>query len=183
MMSFKCFANGMGLLLLGASCSAGVSQAVYAAKAPGAYVSVGVTASGYESDYGKRLLGGGSIYVDANLTRRLGIELEGRRLSLNSDDHMRETTYLVGPRYSFAVRGFRPYAKFLVGRGDFNFPFDYAKGSYLAMAPGGGVDYQVGNSRLGLRLVDFEYQIWPQFTFGALHPYGVSAGISFLLFR
>jgi len=33
--------------------------------------------------------------------------------------------------------------------------------------------------RLRLRLVDFEYQEWPGFAYGAIHPYGVSAGISY----
>ena len=46
------------------------------------------------------------------------------------------------------------------------------------VAPGGGLDYWMKNDRVSVRVVDFEYQIWPQFTFGTLHPYGVSAGIS-----
>ena len=33
--------------------------------------------------------------------------------------------------------------------------------------------------RIRVRLADVEYQVWPGFTFGSLHPYGISAGISF----
>ena len=42
------------------------------------------------------------------------------------------------------------------------------------------IDFNGGwewNSRVWL--ADFEYQVWPGFTFGSLHPNGVSAGISF----
>jgi opacity protein-like surface antigen len=70
----------------------------------------------------------------------------------------------------------RPYAKLLVGLGKINLPFNYGQGTFFAYAPGAGVDYTLSD-RISLRLVDFEYQEWPQFTFGNLHPYGVSAGI------
>jgi hypothetical protein len=40
------------------------------------------------------------------------------------------------------------------------------------------VDLRLGQ-RWRVRLADFEYQDWPGFTFGAIHPYGVTAGISF----
>ena len=46
------------------------------------------------------------------------------------------------------------------------------------IAPGAGVDLRLGQ-RWRVRLVDFEYQDWPGFTYGAIHPYGVTAGISF----
>jgi hypothetical protein len=32
-------------------------------------------------------------------------------------------------------------------------------------------------------LIDVEYQDWSKFTFGPEHPYGVSVGISYQLFR
>jgi hypothetical protein len=30
--------------------------------------------------------------------------------------------------------------------------------------------------------VDFEYQYWPEFSFGAIKPYGISVGIRYQLF-
>jgi len=33
--------------------------------------------------------------------------------------------------------------------------------------------------RFAVRIVDFEYQMWHNFPYGSLRPYGVSAGISF----
>jgi hypothetical protein len=170
----------LGILLAGAGKLA--AQAVYTADGPGSYVSVGVTVSGFESDYGQRLLGGASVFVDANLYRRIGVELEARQSRFHSDEDLRESTYLAGPKISTHGLNWRPYAKLLVGRGQFNFPFNYATGSYFVIAPGAGLDWRVGHSRLLVRLVDFEYQVWPQFSFGAIHPYGVSTGISVRVF-
>lgn len=168
--------------MLALSASLCGAQAAYTATGPGTYVSVGATFSGFNTDYGKQKVGGGTLYVDANLYRRFGIEAEARKLTLNTTEDVKESTYLVGPKISFLRHGYRPYGKLLVGRGDFNFPFNYAKGQYFVMAPGGGIDYRVKHSRLSLRMIDFEYQVWPQFTFGAIHPYGVSAGLSFQVY-
>jgi hypothetical protein len=179
----KRIAAGAGALVLALSASHCMGQASYTATGPGTYVNVGATFSGYESDYGKRLLGGESVYVDANLYRRWGVEAEARRFNVHLDPNgVQERTYLVGPKLSFLKHGYRPYAKLLVGRGEFTFPYNYAQGSYFVVAPGGGVDFRIKHSRLSLRMVDFEYQMWPQFTFGALHPYGVSAGFSYQVY-
>jgi hypothetical protein len=94
-----------------------------------------------------------------------------------------DTTWLIGPRYSlFTVdRKFYPYVKGLVGIGQFNFPYNYAKGTYLAVAPGGGLDYRLSH-RVRLRLVDFEYQLWPKFTYGNMSSYGISTGLRVRIF-
>jgi hypothetical protein len=157
-------------------------QAKYAGTGPGSLVTVGVTASGFQSSYGHQYLGGVGGYVDANVTWRLGIEGEARFLRFHEQADTSESTYLIGPRVSFGKGRWNPYAKVLVGMGRFNFPYDYGYGSYFVVAPGAGVDLRL-NRRVRLRLVDFEYQEWPQFTFGAIQPYGVSAGISFAILR
>ena len=157
-------------------------QAVYTANGPGSFVSLGVTISGYESEYGDTLLGGGSVFLDANVYRRIGVEAEGRSSRLHSNDDLRESTYLVGPRFSGLGRTWQPYAKLLIGRGEFNFPFNYAHGSYLVAAPGLGLDWRLPNHRVIIRLVDFEYQDWPKFSYGSIHPYGAGAGLSVCLF-
>ena len=157
-------------------------QAAPTANGPGSYVALGATFSGYESDYGQTLLGGGTLFVDANLYRRIGVEAEARISRLHSTDDLRESTYLVGPKISTHGRSLRPYVKFLVGRGEFNFPFNYAQGSYFVIAPGAGLDWRIGRGRLMIRVIDFEYQEWPMFSYGAIHPYGASTGISFGIF-
>ena len=157
-------------------------QDVAAAIGPGTYVQVGGSASIFQADYGQRYLGGNTAFIDAHLYRRIGLEAEARFLRLHEDEGAHQTTYLVGPRISIYPRTVRPYVKVLAGRGLFTFPFLYARGSYFVWAPGGGLDYRVRHGRMTIRVVDFEYQFWPQFTFGALHPYGVSSGVAFRVF-
>jgi hypothetical protein len=138
-------------------CSQGRAQVEQSAVGGDELMSVGGVGSLFHNNYGQRTLGGAGVFVD-------------------------DTTYLIGPRYSFnGYRRFRPYVKGLVGDGEFNFPYNYGHGSYLVVAPGGGVDFRV-NRRLRLRLADFEYQYWPNFSFGALTNYGVSAGLKIRIF-
>jgi hypothetical protein len=56
-------------------------------------------------------------------------------------------------------------------------------GSYFVVAPAAGLDWHLHESRWNVRVLDFEYQLWPRFTYGELHPYGLSAGISFEVFQ
>jgi hypothetical protein len=154
------------------------AQAVPTATGPGGYISIGVTGSLFHVNYDKRWVGGGGLYVDANLYRKFGVEFQGQSLRYNQESGTRQTTYLAGPRYSFRSHGLVPYVKFLAGAGTFTFPYSYAHGDYLVLAPGAGVDYGL-SERLKVRLINVEYQNWRQFEFGNLHPYGVSVGISY----
>jgi hypothetical protein len=140
-------------------------------------VIAGGTFSEFQADYGSRTISGASIYVDSNLDWRYGIETQARRMAYPYYGE-RQSTLLAGPRWSFRPKGFLPYVKLLAGGGRFDFPYGYGTGNYFVVAPGGGVDLRLGE-RVRLRLADFEYQVWPGFTFGSIHPYGVSAGISY----
>jgi hypothetical protein len=157
------------------------AQASPTATAPGAYISVGGTSSLFQSGYGQRMLRGTGIFVDINPRRQVGIEAEGRWLQ---HDHLASTTqstYLIGLRSQIRRGAFSPYVKTLVGLGYFNFPYSSAKGKYFVVAPGAGIDLSVSES-LKIRLIDVEYQDWPQFTFGTINPYGVSFGFSYRIF-
>ena len=114
--------------------------------------------------------------------RSFGVEAEGRWLRQHALAHTTESTYLIGPRMQFRRGQFSPYFKTLVGLGHFNFPYNDAHGSYFVIAPGAGIDFNV-NDNLKIRLADLEYQVWPQFTFGILSPYGVSFGLSYRVFN
>jgi hypothetical protein len=153
------------------------AQALPTGSGPGAYVAVGGAYSQFESDYGKRAIAGAAVYVDVNPEWRWGVEAEVRRMNYASFGE-RQTTLLAGPRWSFGARWLVPYAKVLVGGGRFDFPYGYGYGSYFVVAPGAGLDVRLGR-RLRIRVADFEYQDWPGFTFGAIHPYGLSAGAAF----
>ena len=79
------------------------------------------------------------------------------------------------------VFGLAPNSRTISRAGKITLPFHYAEGTFLTYAPGAGMDYLV-NDRLTVRVIDFEYQLWPDFSsYGELRPYGVSAGISFRL--
>ncbi len=172
------FASVLGLLAL--TCHAN-GQAVPTATAAGAYVTVGATGSIFHTDYGQRQVEGFSFYIDANRTRHVGAEFQVQSLQFNQESGIKETTYLAGPRYSFRTSGLVPYVKVLVGQGRFNAPYNYGVGKYFVVAPAVGLDYDLG-SRIKVRLINLEYQSWPQFTFGTLHPYGASAGLSIRIF-
>lgn len=167
-----------GALLVGpATERAAPAQALPTATGPGSYVIVGGSLSHFEADYGAGTIQGFSVYIDSNPLWRCGLETEARRM-VYPDFGERQSTLLAGPRWTFRPKGFVPYAKLLVGGGRFEFPYGFGHGDYFVVAPGAGVDLRI-SSKIRIRLVDFEYQEWPGFTFGALHPYGLSTGISF----
>ena len=156
----------------------GSAQAVPTASGPGSYVALGAGASMFQAQYGRRDISGGWIFLDVNPQWRVGMEGEARTLRHNTFEGVQESSYLGGLRVAILhPRRLQPYAKFLAGVGKITLPFGYAHGSFLAYAPGAGLDIAV-NDRVSVRAVDFEYQHWPQFNFGPLNPYGVSAGIS-----
>lgn len=174
-------------LLTAAACALAASsahaQALPAASGPGLFTSVGGSVSAFQVDYGKRVDYGYSFFVDLHSFGRFGLEAEFRTLPYHTDEEVKQTTYLIGPHaYLFKRGAFRPYAKFLVGDAQMRFPFGYANGSYFVMAPGAGLDLHVLPA-VDLRVFDLEYQSWPQFTYGNLHPYGISAGIKIRVTR
>jgi opacity protein-like surface antigen len=156
------------------------AQNIPTAKGPAAYVAVGGELSAFQADYGQRVIYGGVLFADVNPTWRIGFEAEARYLRFNTFENVTETNYFAGPRVMLWPGPLRPYVKFLVGAGKITLPVHYAEGTFLAYAPGAGVDY-ILNDRWTIRVVDLEYQIWPDFTYGQLHPYGISTGISFHL--
>ena len=128
----------------GARLAAG--QNMPTAKGPDSYLAFGGEVTAFQADYGKRLLGGGTVYGDLNMTWRYGVESEARYLRIHTDEDVTQTDYLVGPRVMFRPGRFRPYAKFLVGAGRMTFPFHYADGTFFVYAPGGWGGLDPGGS-------------------------------------
>jgi hypothetical protein len=166
------------LLVLGRSAA---GQVVQAGRADGDTLFAGVTGSGYYLQYGERKMLGFTGFVDADTRRRYGLEAEGSWMTFHQTANVHASTYTIGPRYRIVLGRYQPYAKALVGIGEFNFPYNYAHGSYLVIAPGGGVDFRLSR-RIRFRLADVEYQYWPQFTYGAMSSISVSTGIRFRIF-
>jgi len=141
----------------------------------------GGTASGYDIQYGHQKLAGMAAVVDVDTRRRFGFEGEARWLLYHQHNDVHVTDWLAGGRYHFSRGKFQYYGKGLVGVGQFQFPYNYAHGTYLVIAPGGGVDYR-WRRKIGFRVADFEYQYWPQFTYGAMSTWGVSVGVQYHIF-
>jgi hypothetical protein len=154
-------------------------QVAPTARAGGVSVSVGDAGSGFYVQYGARKLLGVSAFVDADTMRHWGLEGEARWLVFHRTAGIQDSTYMAGPRYYFnSKKKLQPYAKVLAGVGFFTFANDTGHGSYFVLEPGAGVDLRV-TPRLSVRLADFEYQYWPQFTFGAMSSGGISVGIRY----
>jgi len=153
------------------------AQVVPAAVGPGSYVAVGGGVSGFQSVYGQRDLAGGLIYADVHPQWRVGLEGEARFLRYHTSEDVNESNYLGGIRVLvLRFHGLEPYTKFLAGMGKITLPFGDAHGSFLAYAPGAGLDVAI-NHNVTVRVIDFEYQHWPQFPYGSFSPYGISSGI------
>jgi Outer membrane protein beta-barrel domain len=144
-----------------------------------------LTAGGYFSffspDYGSNELLGLGIYSDFNVGSHLSAEAEARFLRFNQKLDVHEDNYLIGPRYRWHYGRLQPYAKFMIGNGQFNFPFSFAHGGYLMIAPGGGLDVNL-HHHLILRAVDYEYQHWSSFQGSSLSPNGFSFGLAYRIF-
>jgi opacity protein-like surface antigen len=158
------------------------SQVVPEGDAGGLILSAGAMGSGFNVQYGDRKMLGVTGFVDADTVRRLGIEAEGHWLEYHQTANVHAETYSIGGRYHFELGRFQPYAKGLIGLGEFNFPYNLAHGSYLVVTAGGGLDYRLSH-RIYIRAADFEYQDWPQFTFGSMSSVGLSAGIRVRIFH
>jgi hypothetical protein len=157
------------------------AQSAPAAQANDFLLFAGFTATGSELQYGDRKMLGFTGFVDVDTRRRYGLEAETGWAIYHQTANVHTSDYLLGPRYRFPMGRLQPYAKVLVGIGEFNFPYNYAHGSYLLVAPGGGVDLRLSR-RLRLRLADCEYQYWPQFTYGSMSALSVSSGIKIRVF-
>lgn len=185
------------LVLFAAGTLSARAQVTPSANAHGISIAAGGEASVFQPDYAgfgvpqtspNRLYGLGA-FVDVKFTPWIQVEAEGRWLRFNQLAGIYEDNYLIGPRlpiYRLHFWRATPYAKVLIGYGRLNFENDNGWGRYTALAYGGGLDIKL-NRRINLRLPDFEYQQWLDWSEGSpktenLLPYGVSVGASYRVF-
>ncbi|HVJ08098.1 MAG TPA: outer membrane beta-barrel protein [Acidisarcina sp.] len=158
------------------------AQAVPAARGGTGSIFAGGTYSAFKPDFGSNWLMGIGGFFDVNLTDRYGAEGEARLLRFNQRQDVHEDTYMIGPKINFRHNRFDPYGKVLFGVGEINLTNSYAHGGFFAMAFGGGLDYRL-TPRLKVRVVDYEYQMWPGFLNKGLSPSGFSFGASYRVFK
>jgi len=109
----------------------------------------GATGSGYYLQYGERKMLGFSGFIDAD-TRR-GMDLKRRELDdLSPDSQCPQCDLYDRSALPHDLRPIPTLCKALVGVGKFNFPYNYAHGSYLVFAPGAEVDMRLSR-RIRLR--------------------------------
>ena len=107
----------------------------------------------------QRLWGVGA-FADYHWSEKIEIEAEARFLRFNSFYSESEDNYLAGPRYLVKKFGkFQPYGQCLVGLAEMQYPFSIGSMQYLALAPGGGMNYRI-STKWTLR-GEYEYQFWP----------------------
>lgn len=157
------------------------SQVIPSADAGGIKIWAGAAASAFKLDYGDRKLGGITALVDVDTRSGIGLEGEARWLEYHQKANVHVETYSIGARYHRNLNKFQPYAKGLIGFGDFNFPYNYATGRYTVVTMGGGVDY-LWKRRVSIRAADLEYHLWPQFTYGSMNDMGLSVGVRVRVF-
>ena len=177
----------LSLCLIGAFSIAPMARAQVAPTATrGNNMQVGGEFSLASPDYGPDRLRGFGAYATYDFHWHLGVEGDFRQLlDPNSKIAISERTYEIGPRYSQHFGPLQPYAKFLVGRGVFQFPPDplhpangpVANLAYTLWAGGFGADYRI-RPHINLR-ADYEFQNWNGFPPNGLTPRVFSVGAAF----
>jgi hypothetical protein len=148
-------------------------------------LSVGGTGSLDTVQYGgSHQMFGAGAFVDAENTGHFGLEAEARWIEFpQQHDNLHAETYSIGGRYHWVLTNhWQPYAKALIGFGNFNYAYNLGQEhGDLVVTAGGGVEFRASH-RIYFRVVDFEYQDWPEAYYGNLTPINVSAGLKVRIF-
>jgi len=125
---------------------------------------------------------GGSIYSSFDFGGHRfgghwGVEGNFRNSKPTSDSTVYERTYEIGPRYYITAGRLEPYAKFMVGRGVYNYHDSAANVAYNLIAGGVGGDYRLTRS-LNVR-AEYELQDWFGFPLAPLRPGLVTVGVAY----
>ncbi|MGH9600410.1 MAG: outer membrane beta-barrel protein [Terracidiphilus sp.] len=168
------------------------SQTVPAGEEGHSPFSVGGGVSNFDVDWGHGRMYGGTLWLDwhpsfvPRILDGIGLEAEARDISIghssSQPSNFRLDTGGGGVIYTWRhFRNVRPYAKYLVSLGSFDFrsrdPY-YSHDTRTVTAIGGGVEARVfRNVRVR---ADYEYQFWPDFDLApngsTLDPQGFTLG-------
>lgn len=170
-----CFACALGLATFSHA------QAVPTASRSGS-LQIGGGFTYARPDYGGPIRGL-SIYGDYDFTKHFGIEGDIHFVNLWTPEDIGETSYLIGPRYRRHYGRFTPYAKGMLGFGQFmyQYPSRYpaaATYTYKIYSLGGGLDLRA-TKHLNVRAFDFEFQGWPGYPPDGLTPIVMTVGAAY----
>ena len=128
------------------------------------------------SDYLNPRIKGYAFYGDFDFFHHLGVEADFHQVG-DSPSKVYERTYEVGVRYVRHYGRLGPYAKFMIGRGVFNYPENEANLAYNMYGLGGGMDIAI-LPRINIR-GDYEYQSWSSFKPNGLTPQLITIGVAY----
>jgi opacity protein-like surface antigen len=135
---------------------------------------------GFPKGINWRMDGAGG-FVNFNGNRHIGLDAHARFLNFHDWYGQTKQHYLAGPRYTFlSSNRWHPYASFQIALIREHYPFTLGNANFLALAPGGGLDYHVGH-RWELR-ASYEYQFPPNFSNepkSGIHPNGFQTGVAY----
>lgn len=173
----------LGLLALALSFSpASHAQAVPMATKLGS-VQVGAGFTFANSDYSPIFIKGFTVYGDADLSHRLGVEADMHYISILTPNDFGENTYLIGPRFSLLRRDrVNAYVKVMGGLGSFVFQQGDFRNphtdNYGVFSVGGGIDFRA-SQHINIRAIDIEAQRWPGLAPHGLTPFVTTFGAAY----
>jgi hypothetical protein len=162
-------------LLLGGGSILHAQAIPTASRAGDLQIGVGYTSA--KPDYSQQTFTGLAAYADFDFRPHLGVEAEFHKVDTPSSDQSYQMTYEVGGRYFRTYGPVVPYGKAMVGRGDFNYPYNLTNLSYTLYAGGVGADFKIGD-RMRLR-AEYEVQSWTSFPNGGLTPKLLTFGVAY----
>ena len=140
---------------------------------------IGIGYSIGRPDYVQQAFPGFAVYADFDFRPHLGVEAEFHQVYSTNGDLSFERTYEIGGRYLRAYGPIVPYVKAMIGRGDFNYPFNQTQLGYNMFAGGAGADFKLG-SYLRFR-GEYEFQKWSSFPNGGFTPQIITLGVAWHL--
>jgi|HubBroStandDraft_5_1064220.scaffolds.fasta_scaffold407153_1 hypothetical protein len=121
-----------------------------------------------------------SAWADYDFWKFLGAEVSVHLGNVITPADINENSYAVGPRFIYHRRKFTGYAKILFGRATISNTDLNTSSSYNIYSFGGGLEYKI-TRRINIRVVDFDYQQWPNFEPSTLTPLAVTIGASYII--
>jgi hypothetical protein len=131
-------------------------------------------------DYVETNIQGVAIWGDYDFFKFVGVEASVDLGTIITPSDINETSYQVGPRFLYHHRKFTGYGKILFGRATITNTENNLSSSYNMYSFGGGLEYKL-RRRINIRVVDFDYQQWPNFEPHTLSPVAITFGASYII--